>query len=79
MPHRGTRDEMTKVMIYIQIINLSTLAIDTIGHVLANTGSAVSENVSKQVRTPSFLINWNHDVVNTTKGGVHTVSSREHG
>ncbi len=44
MPRGGTRNEMTNTM-----NNLSTLAIALLGP--ANTGSTISENVSKHITT----------------------------
>ncbi len=46
MPGRGTRDETTKVTIYVYINNLSSL---TFGPVWTDTRSTISENLSKRV------------------------------
>ncbi len=56
MPRGGTRDDEGDD--YVEINNLSTLAIATFGSVRAHTGAAICEKVSKHVTARELWALW---------------------
>ncbi len=59
---------MTKVTVYVQINNLTTLSVAPFGPVWANTSSAISLPNTSQHKNLKFSEKLTHDAVNATRG-----------